>query len=73
MFGGGEQLPDCEKIVLWDGIPWNWDWEAAPTRNRDPQHPRQPAARLGSEICPARELLLFWATLGVPAACACGW
>lgn len=30
MAGGGEQLPDCGKIVLWDGIPWNWDWEAAP-------------------------------------------
>lgn len=51
MAGGGEQLPDCGKIVLWDGIPWNWDWEAAPTRNKGPQHPCQPRARLRSEIC----------------------
>ena len=51
MFGGGEQLPDCGKIVLWDGIPWNWDWEAAPTRNKDPQRPRQ---GLGARSAPGR-------------------
>lgn len=73
MAGGGEQLPDCGKIVLWDGIPWNWDWEAAPTRNRDRQHPCQPRVRLGSKICSIPKVLdRAWINLvkGVPAG---GW
>lgn len=63
MLGGGEQFPDCWKIALWEGIPWNWDWEAAPVENQ-PSVPALHGCKAPEQapFNPTQSLELAWAT-----------